>query len=70
MPRRAAPEQIRGEAVGASADIYALAGVLHHCLTGEVPYPRENDAAKLWAHVNARRRRRSSRSELSAQVAL
>ncbi len=48
-----APEQIRGEAVGASADIYALAGVLHHCLTGQVPYPRENDAAKLWAHVNA-----------------
>jgi serine/threonine protein kinase len=48
-----APEQIRGEAVGASADIYALAGVLHHCLTGEIPYPRENDAAKLWAHVNA-----------------
>jgi CHASE2 domain-containing sensor protein/predicted Ser/Thr protein kinase len=48
-----APEQIRGEAVGASADIYALAGVLYHCLTGEIPYPRENDAAKLWAHVNA-----------------
>ena len=48
-----APEQIRGDAVGASADIYALAGVLHDCLTGQVPYPRENDAAKLWAHVNA-----------------
>jgi CHASE2 domain-containing sensor protein/predicted Ser/Thr protein kinase len=48
-----APEQIRGEAVGASADIYALAGVLHHCLTGQVPFPRDNDAAKLWAHVNA-----------------
>ena len=48
-----APEQIRGEAVGASADVYALAGVLYHCLTDEVPYPRENDAAKLWAHVNA-----------------
>jgi CHASE2 domain-containing sensor protein/predicted Ser/Thr protein kinase len=48
-----APEQIRGEAVGQSADIYALSGVLHRCLTGEVPYPRENDAAKLWAHVNA-----------------
>jgi len=47
-----APEQIRGEAVGASADVYALAGVLHRCLTGEVPYPRENDAAKLWAQVN------------------
>jgi serine/threonine protein kinase len=48
-----APEQIRGEAVGAGADIYALAGLLHRCLTGEVPYPRDNDAAKLWAQVNA-----------------
>ncbi len=48
-----APEQIRGEDVGASADMYALAGLLHHCLTGQVPFPRENDAAKLWAHVNA-----------------
>lgn len=48
-----APEQIRGEAVGPGADIYALAGVLYGCLTGEVPYPRDNDAAKLWAHVNA-----------------
>jgi serine/threonine protein kinase len=27
--------------------------VLYHCLTGEVPFPRDNDAAKLWAHVNA-----------------
>ncbi len=48
-----APEQIRGEAAGAGADIYALAGLLYHCLTGEVPFPRENEAAKLWAHVNA-----------------
>jgi CHASE2 domain-containing sensor protein len=48
-----APEQVRGEAVGPAADIYALAGLLYHCLTGEVPFPRENDAAKLWAHVNA-----------------
>lgn len=48
-----APEQVRGEAVGPAADIYALAAVLHHCLTGEVPFPRENDAARLWAHVNA-----------------
>jgi CHASE2 domain-containing sensor protein len=48
-----APEQIRGEAVGPSADIYALAGVLHSCLTGQIPFPRDNDAAKLWAHINA-----------------
>jgi serine/threonine protein kinase/CHASE2 domain-containing sensor protein len=48
-----APEQIRGEAITPSVDIYALTGVLYHCLTGAVPYPRENEAAKLWAHINA-----------------
>jgi CHASE2 domain-containing sensor protein len=48
-----APEQIRGEEVSAGVDIYALAGLLYHCLTGEVPFPRDTDAAKLWAHVNA-----------------
>ena len=48
-----APEQIRGEDVGAGADIYALTGVLYHCLTGEVPYPRDSDAATMWAHVSA-----------------
>ena len=47
-----APEQIRGESASGAVDVYALAGVLHHCLTGEVPFPRENDAALLWAHVN------------------
>ncbi|HSS04376.1 MAG TPA: CHASE2 domain-containing protein [Solirubrobacterales bacterium] len=48
-----APEQIRGEEAGTSVDVYALAGLLHHCLTGEVPFPRDNEAAKLWAQVNA-----------------
>jgi serine/threonine protein kinase len=47
------PEQIRGELLSGAADIYAIAGVLYHCLTGEVPFPRDNDAAQLWAHVNA-----------------
>jgi serine/threonine protein kinase/CHASE2 domain-containing sensor protein len=47
-----APEQIRGESVGVGVDIYALAGLLYRCLTGESPYPRDNDAATLWAHVN------------------
>jgi serine/threonine-protein kinase len=48
-----APEQIRGEDVGPSADIYALAGVLYSCLTGRVPFPRDDEPAKLWAHLNA-----------------
>ena len=48
-----APEQIQGEEIDARADIYALAGVLYHCLTGEKPFPRDSEAATLWAHVNA-----------------
>ncbi len=48
-----APEQIRGEAVDARADIYALTGVLYHCLTGEVPFRRDSEAATMWAHVSA-----------------
>ena len=46
-----APEQLRGDAVDARVDVYSLAGVLFHALTGSVPYPREGDVAKLWAHV-------------------
>jgi len=47
------PEQIRGETVDASADVYALTAVLYHCLTGETPFPRASDAAIMWAHVSA-----------------
>jgi serine/threonine-protein kinase len=48
-----APEQLRGEPPDGRVDIYALGGVLHYALTGAVPYPLENDLAKLFAHANA-----------------
>jgi serine/threonine protein kinase len=48
-----APEQLRGGAIDARADIYALGGVLIYALTGQVPYPLEADVAKLLAHVDA-----------------
>jgi len=37
-PEYAAPEQVRGEAVGASTDVYALGVLLYVLLTGERPY--------------------------------
>jgi serine/threonine-protein kinase len=46
-----APEQIRGGTVDARTDIYALGCVLYFLLTGAIPFPREGDEAKLWAHL-------------------
>jgi YVTN family beta-propeller protein len=48
----AAPEQIRGERVDARADVYALACVLFHAVTGVAPFTRDSDEATLWAHVH------------------
>src|SRR5262249_47492971 len=33
-------------------DIYALGGVLHFMLTAHIPFDRDSDEAKLWAHLS------------------
>jgi Protein kinase domain len=48
----AAPEQIEGKPVDGRADVYSLGCLLHECLTGSVPFPKDSDLAVLWAHVN------------------
>jgi serine/threonine-protein kinase len=49
----AAPEQALGEPTGPASDVYAFAAIIFQCLTGEVPYPRDTEAAVLIAHVKA-----------------
>jgi DNA-binding beta-propeller fold protein YncE len=46
-----APEQIRGSDVDGRADVYSLAALLHHCLTGQVPFPVEHELDALAAHL-------------------
>jgi YVTN family beta-propeller protein len=45
------PEQIRGDEVAGSADVYALGCMLFECLTGEVPFRRRSEVATLFAHL-------------------
>lgn len=47
-----APEQAEGKRVDARTDVYALACVLYHVLTGTVPFDKPSDMARLFAHVN------------------
>jgi serine/threonine protein kinase len=47
-----APEQISGGDVAARVDVYALGCLLFKLLTGEVPFPRDGEAARLYAHLN------------------
>ena len=46
-----APEQIRGLSVSGQADQYSLGCVLYECLTGQVPFEKDLDAAIIWAHL-------------------
>jgi hypothetical protein len=46
------PEQIRGKPASKQSDIYALAAVLYECLSGVVPYPKDSEAAVLYAHMS------------------
>jgi serine/threonine protein kinase len=47
-----APEQIRGEPLGPYTDVYALACMTVHLLTGEVPFTVDTEEGKLWAHLS------------------
>lgn len=47
-----APEQISGGTIDARVDVYALGCLLFKLLTGGVPFPKDGEAARLYAHLN------------------
>jgi serine/threonine protein kinase len=49
----AAPEQIQGRPVDGRTDQYALACMVYRCLTGRKPYPADDPAAVMFAHISA-----------------
>jgi len=52
-PLYAAPEQQTGRRVTRHADVYALTGVLYHCLTGRPPFDRSTTHQVYEAHRKA-----------------
>jgi serine/threonine protein kinase len=55
-----APEQIRGIEVDGRTDEYSLGCVVYECLTGYVPFAKDQDVATLFAHVEDERPRVSA----------
>ena len=45
------PEQIKGQQADARSDVYSFGAVTYECLTGTAPYPRDTEAAILYAHL-------------------
>src|SRR5271166_1280803 len=51
-PGYSAPEQLEGKQVDGRADQYSLACATFELLCGQTPFPRDQVAAVIWAHIS------------------
>ncbi len=51
-PQSMSPEQVRGDAVGAATDLYALGCLLYELLLGQPPFSADNAAGLLFEHLH------------------
>jgi serine/threonine-protein kinase len=51
-PQWLAPEQINGAASGVRSDLFSLSSILYLLLTGQHPFPAENQTQQLFSIVN------------------
>jgi serine/threonine protein kinase len=63
-----APEQIRGEEVGATTDVYALGCVMFECIYGAAPFADRQGMRVLWAHLQDKPRQPSDRTGLPPEL--
>jgi tRNA A-37 threonylcarbamoyl transferase component Bud32 len=59
-PKYVSPEQVRGDHVDGTTDLYSLGVVLYEMLVGAPPYSASSDMATAMAHLNERIPRPSS----------
>lgn len=65
-PSCMSPEQIRGDAVDARSDVYALGALCFHMLTGQLPFAGKTQSVMQYMHLHGQRPRPSSLAKVGA----
>src|SRR5262249_2033740 len=67
-PTTMAPEQIRGGAIDARTDVYALGGLLFLLLAGRLPFETSSPTMVQYFHLHARRPRASAFAAVPSRI--